>query len=209
MNASDITKILACNRALKPCRGPPGSNGLDGSTGPTGPFGGPQGDKGDTGPTGFVGSTGPTGPCCTGYTGPTGFIGSTGPTGFIGSTGATGLQGPTGSTGPINGFVLFNNLNRITTNTNYGAASGQNFIAVTPTPAGPITITLPSADPNPNNFYIIADESGTADINPITITSSSLISGGGQMVINVAYGNVWLYSVPGTPGSYFVLFTRP
>jgi hypothetical protein len=27
------------------------------------------------------------------------------------------------------------------------------------------------------------------------------------MVINVAYGNVWVYSVAG--GNYFVLFTRP
>jgi hypothetical protein len=145
------------------------------------------------------------------YAGPTGATGLTGPTGMCctGPTGITGMTGITGPTGPINGFVLFNQLNRIQTNTNYSALTGQYFIAVTPAPTGPIQITLPLANPTTNNFYIIADEAGTADINPITVatTSPNTISGAGPMVINVAYGNVWVYSVAG--GNYFVLFTRP
>lgn len=195
MNASDITKILACNPALKPCRGPPGRDG------PTGPQGLP-GETQNTGATGATGADGPTGP--QGLPGTSTSTGATGPSGATGPTGPTGATGPTG---PINGFVLFNSLNRITTNTNYNALAGQYFIAITPSPAGPITVTLPSVTPGPNNFYIIADESGTADINPITITSINLISGAGPMVIDVPYGNVWIYSVPG--GDYFVLFTRP
>jgi hypothetical protein len=173
------------------------------------------------GPTGPAGTSG-TG--VTGYTGPTGAVGTgpTGPTGPIGPTGRTGPTGPTGAVGPTgaaNSFVLFNEMNRVEiTTTPYdaleGAVSGeggQYFLAVTSSsPATPITINLPPAFGTPyNNFYIIADEAGTADINPITIqtTPPVTISGGGPMVINVPYGNVWLYSVAG--GNYFVLFTRP
>ena len=138
-------------------------------------------------------------------------IGTTGPTGSIGRTGPTGLTGPcctgsTGSTGPVNGFTLFNYTNRVSTNISYTALDGQYFIAVTPSPTTPITITLPTVSSS-QNFYIIADESGTASTYPITITSASSISGASQIIINVAYGNVWIYSVPGS--AYFVLFTRP
>lgn len=178
MNSSDITQLLICNQLFKPCRYNTGSNVYPGPTGPTGA----QGIPGTANSTGATGATGPTGP--------------------------TGPTGATGPTGPINGFVLFNQLNRITTNVDYIAPSGQYFIAVVPTVTTPITITLPLVSSN-NNFYIIADESGTADINPITITTTvpNTISAGGPMVINVAYGNVWIYSVAG--GNYFVLFTRP
>jgi hypothetical protein len=215
--------------------GPTGVTGFIGTTGPTGPTGliGPTGVTGfigTTGPTGaasnVTGPTGPTGSLGTGPTGPTGVPGIIGPTGALGTgptgpsssvtgptgpigslgTGPTGITGTIGPTGPINGFALFDPLNRITTSTNYVATNGQYFIAVTPAPGSPITITLPTITTQ-YNMYIIADESGTADINPITISSGSLISGGGPMVINVAYGNVWLYSVPG--GSYFIMFTRP
>jgi len=162
-------------------------------------------DIGTTGPTGPRGSTGTTGP--TGPTGaPSDVMGPTGPTGTVG-TGPTGpASDVTGPTGPMNGFGLFDSLNRVTTSTNYIASNGQYFIAVTPAPVSPITITLPTIT-SQYNIYIIADESGTANVNPITISSGSLISGGGPVVINVAYGNIWLYSVPG--GNYFVLFTRP
>jgi len=186
-----------------PCGIPCVVKGPTGTTGPTGTVGtGPTGSPSNvTGPTGYTGSvgTGPTG-APSNVTGPTGYTGSLG-------TGPTGTTGITGPTGPVNGFALFNQINRIQTSVNYPALDGQYFIAVTPAPAAPIVITLPTVTPSSNNFYIVADESGTANINSITISSASLISGGGPIVINVAYGNVWLYSVAG--GNYFVLFTHP
>ena len=203
--------------------GPTGPTGSQGETGVTGATGaastvtgptGPQGLEGATGPQGETGATGAAGAASTvtGPTGPQGIDGPTGPQGIDGPTGPTGpqgLEGPTGPTGPPPEFVLFNQLNRITTAIDYNASTGQNFIAVTPAPTAPITITLPASNLTTNNFYIVADESGTADINPITIqtTGSDTISGAGPMVIDVAYGNVWIYSVAG--GNYFVLFTRP
>lgn len=201
-----------------------GSTGPIGSTGPlgTGPTGitgytgytGPSGTTGSTGSIGATGQTGPTG--FTGQTGPTGLMGPTGQTGPTGFTGPTGLIGPTGvtgPTGPASQFQLFNTLNRVeitSSSSPYTPSTGQYFIAVTSLSA-PLTINLPLISASSNYFYIIADESGNASTYPITINTqgSNILPGGTtSMVINVSYGNVWIYSVTAT-NNYFVLFTRP
>jgi hypothetical protein len=113
---------------------------------------------------------------------------------------------------PANEFTLFNQMNRdeiTSAQSPYTPIAGQYFIAVTSLSA-PLTINLPTANTTPNNFYVIADESGQSSTYPITINTQSgeTLSGSPQMQINVAYGNVWIYSVQNTT-KYFVLFTRP
>ena len=66
----------------------------------------------------------------------------------------------------------------------------------TPNVQSPVTVVLASVDHWANNFLCIKDETGTADLYPITLTTSdgSLIQGQTSYVLDIPYGHVFVYS---------------
>jgi hypothetical protein len=103
------------------------------------------------------------------------------------SGGIPGPQGPPGPAGPagppgIPGLVPVT----IVTTTPYLADLTDYYLPVTL--ATPGSVILPVAPTG--TVFIIKDISGTANINPITITASTTIDGAASAIINTPYGSL-------------------
>lgn len=104
-------------------------------------------------------------------------IGTPGPPGPPGPSGPSGPQGPPGIPGLIPTTVV---------EQNYNVAYSDCYIGVIS--SAPYTITLPNSIAG--TTFTVKDLTGTANINPITITSASTIDGNGSATINVSYGSL-------------------
>jgi hypothetical protein len=133
------------------------------------------GATGPTGATGLIGATGVQGR--TGATGVAGLTGSTGITGPIGSTGITGLTGSTGPTGATGAGATgsIGATGRVGA-TGLTGATGPQATAVV------IIGSVPNVNVNPPN-------------NPqVTLNSAFPGAIAGDGVVDVATGNLWVYS---------------
>jgi hypothetical protein len=161
-----------------------GATGATGFVGATGPSGGPTGATGATGIQGFEGSTGlrgSTGSGATGATGATG-IGSPGATGATGS-GATGLTGATGTAAPAGGIRWAFTGNG--TQTNFTITGALTNLATA------YIVAIDGVVQDPNNYTI----SGT------TLTISTAVPNGSQMVVVSLNGAQGATGVAGTAGT--------
>jgi hypothetical protein len=104
-----------------------------------------------------------------------------GPQGPPGPPGPQGPQGPQGDPG-IPGLVPVT----IVTTTPYLADLTDYYLPVTL--AVPGSVVLPAAPTG--TVFVVKDISGTANINPITITASTTIDGAASATINSPYGSL-------------------
>lgn len=109
-------------------------------------------------------------------------VGPPGPPGPPGPQGDPGPQGPPGTPG----LVV-----TTTVETDYTALLTDYFIGVVT--SGEFTITLPNGPTG--TVFIIKDVSGTASLNPITITNTVNIDGQPGATIDTDYGSLtFIYS---------------
>jgi hypothetical protein len=114
------------------------------------------------------------------------FINSIIGTGIPGPQGPAGPAGPQGPQGPagIPGLVPVT----IVTTTPYLADLTDYYLPVTLTTPG--SVVLPVAPTG--TVFIVKDISGTASVNPITVTASTTIDGDPSAIINADYGSITL-----------------
>lgn len=171
------------------------ANPLQGATGLPGVTGiasGATGIKGQAGLTGIHGITGIR---------PQGIQGITG--GFL--AGATGLTGQTGLEASVGGTTGLQGAGPYTLLTGATTIASQSYIIGLDSSGGSFTVTIPliGLQGPPGKVFVFQDESGQADVNPVTLSApdNAFHYDSADYIINKPYQAVEILNEGGT---YFI-----